>query len=51
MRVEDCRIAKQFAESDPQGKRNERIGLGTAREQEASRMRNVSIESSKKNYL
>jgi hypothetical protein len=53
MRMEDCRTTRQVGEWNPQGRGGEadqsargRIGLGTARKEETSRMKHVSIESS-----
>jgi hypothetical protein len=52
-RMENCRIARQIAEWNPQGdggaadqSTHGRVGLGTARKGETLRMENVSVESS-----
>jgi hypothetical protein len=48
--MEDCRLARQVAEWNPQGKRRRgrhgRMEVGTAYREETLRMKNVSIVSS-----
>jgi hypothetical protein len=48
--MEDCRIVRRAAEWNPQGAADKsthgRTGVGTACKAEASRLKNISIESS-----
>jgi hypothetical protein len=51
MQMEECRIARQVAEWNPQGKRKHNRLLAVTCKQETLRMRNVLIESSGGNKI